>query len=126
MPSDLKPSGRRGSKLAGGEEGKEEDDGEHLPGGLVFADFFGREDNIFGVGEETESRDEKFAGDDDNDDPRGDGTERDEEDEGCGGENFIGEGIHEFAEVGDEVLTTSDDTIKVVGESSEKEDEESQ
>ena len=99
------------------------EDGDDLPEHLVFAEFFGGEHDILADGDLADACDEEFAREDDDGDPGGEHAVFDEDDESGGDEDFIGEGIEEFAEVGDEVAGAGDGAVEVVGDGGGCEDE---
>jgi len=100
------------------------EDGDDLPEHFVFAEFFGGEHDVLADGDLADAGDEELAREDDDGDPGGEHAVFDEDDEGGGDENFIGEGIEEFAEIGDEVALPGDGAVEVVGDGGGGEDEE--
>jgi hypothetical protein len=66
----------------------------------MFANFFGGEDNTLLACDKTDASDEKFAGDNQGDEPDGEESCAKEADKGDGNEKFVGEGIEKAAEIG--------------------------
>lgn len=98
-----------------------------LGGGFPFSKTIGGQDVAGLDGDLAEAGDEKLAGDDEGGDPdRAEACEG-HEDEAGADEDFIGEGIEEFAEGGDEVELAGEPAIEVIadggGDEEEKGDE---
>ena len=89
----------------------------HLPRGFVFPERISRDDDAFGCGQRAQARDQKLPGNDKNHGPRGDRLMRGEADERGSGQNFVGQRIHELAEISHEVLPPGDLAIEPVRES---------
>src|SRR4051812_12735782 len=84
------------------------DDGDDLGNGFVFAVTFGGEDYVFRGGEQAEAGDGQFARYHDDSHPGGEPAEFHESDEGGADHDFVREGVHEDAEIGDEVAAPGD------------------
>ena len=79
----------------------------------MLADALGGEDYLFRRGELAQAADEKFARHDDDDHPhrRGVVMLHRQSDQRADDENFIGEGIEQLAEIGDEAARAGDGAI---------------
>lgn len=122
VPGEVEPCRRLGNPVGAGQEEEEVNNGDDLPGGFVFAEAFGGEHDAFLIGEGAQPRDEKLAAYNGDDHPGGKGTQRNEQNKGGCGEDFIGKGIHEFAEVGDELPAAGQKPIEIIGDGCQQED----
>ena len=71
--------------------------------------------------ERAKAGNEKFPGNDERHGPNGNRLVRDKANEGGGGENLVGQRIHELAEIGDELVTPGNLAIEPIGECGEQE-----
>ena len=90
---DFEEDSSYGHSGVDGEKEKSKDGGDHLGGGFMFTDFFSSENNSFLACDEANAGDEKFAGDNEGDEPDGEKSCAQEADKGDGDETFVGEGI---------------------------------
>ncbi len=79
------------------------DEVDELEGGFPFPQIVGGEDLAGFDSDLAEAGDEEFAADDESGDPDGADALGSQENEGSADEDFIGEGIEQFSEGGDEV-----------------------
>ena len=86
-----------------------------MSGGFVFADFFRGEDDALGRGQSAQAGDEKFSGDDADDDPGGQEPAGDEADVNGADEDFVYEGVEKFSEVCVLVPSAGEVAVKPVG-----------
>jgi hypothetical protein len=100
---------------------QEESDHDHLRGRLGFAGGVGGEHGAVRERELTQSGDEKITRDEDDGGPRRDVVRPSEQNERGGDENFVGQRIHQAAEVGLALHATGDDAVEVVGKNGQRE-----
>ena len=117
--------GESSEQFARGEKSQIVDHSDHLPGGLVLPEFFGRHDNSFRTGEKAEAGDQKFPADDHDNHPGGYQSKGNQTDKGGGGEDLVSQRIHEFPEIRDQIHAPGDLSIEVVRQRSEQKDQKS-
>ena len=83
----------------------------------MFANFFGGEDNSLLACDEADTGDEKFAGDNQGDEPDGKEPCAKEADKGDSDEKFIGERIEKAAEIGLNFPKAGEVSVEPIGES---------
>src|SRR6266404_7479579 len=84
------------------------DDGDDLGNGLVFAIAFRGEDDIFGGRQQPQPGDGEFARNNDHNHPGRNPAKPDKGDERRADQYLVREGVHENAEVGNEVVAAGD------------------
>src|SRR5699024_5544837 len=91
------------------------DDGQHLHDGLDLAPHVGGDDGAAFGGDHAHAGDRKFT---EQYDRQHDGraqTVHDHIDEGCGRQASVGQGVHELAEIGDEVVFAGQIAVEEIG-----------
>jgi hypothetical protein len=110
--SSCREGGIHGQK----KEGK--NGGNHLGYRFMFTDFFCGKNGAFLSCDESNSRDEEFAGNDKGDKPDGEQAGAEKANEGDGDEEFVGKGIEEAAEVGLDLPSAGEVAIEPIGQGS--------
>ena len=87
----------------------------------MFSELVGGHHDSFRGCEGAQAGDQKFPGNDQGHGPNGNYLVSDKANEGGGGENLVGQRIHEFAEIGDELVTPGNLAIEPIGECGEQE-----
>src|SRR5947207_13526230 len=88
------------------------DDGYDLRNGLVLAVTFRREDDVFRCGQQAQTGNCQFAGDDNDDHPGGDPIETNKRDKSRANHDLVGERVHQNTEVSDELLAARALTVE--------------
>ena len=116
--SDFEEDSSCGHSGVDGEKEKREDGGGHLGNGFMFTNFFSSENNSFLACDEANAGDEKFAGDNEGNEPDGEESCAKEADKGDGDEKFVGEGIKQATKVGFDFPEASEISVEPIGEGS--------
>ena len=100
------------------------DDGDDLDYGFELAEVAGLDGEAFAGGDGAETADEELAADDEDGDPglHDVGVVGDQQDEGGGDHELVGEGVEEHAEGGDLAAAAGEEAVEAVGDRGEDED----
>ncbi len=111
------------SEFAQAQERKRDQDGHDLRDRLVLAHLFRGEDDLLVRRDGAQAGDEKFARDDQHDHPHRRHMPLDQADQRAGDQDFVGEGIEQLAQVGDEMVAPRDCAIEPIGQARDGEDD---
>ena len=87
----------------------------------MFSQRVGGQHDPFGGREGAKASNQKFPGNDERHGPNGNRLVRDKANESGGGENLVGQRIHELSEIRDELVTPGNLAIEPIGECGEQE-----
>jgi len=102
---------------------EDEEQGDDLGDGLVFAESGGRDHDAFFGGDGAQPGDGDLAADDQDHHPSGQAAEFYEHDHGRGDEQLVGEGVEEFPQVGDQAHAAGDQAVEVIGKAGGQEED---